>query len=83
LASDIEKHNFGVTPKNDFLGWVGPEALHYFTAFDDNGHDIKTDLFTVKDSKLYTKETLRLFMVTPRPEIATKDCLFYLLKADD
>jgi len=76
LASDIEKHNFGVTPKNDFLGWVGPEALHYFNAFDDNGHDIKTDLFTVKDSKLYTKETLRLFMVTPALKSPLKTACF-------
>ncbi len=82
LASDIEKHNFGVTPKDECLGWVGPKGLDYFSAIDDCGHDIKSDLFTVRHGKLYTARNLRLFMVTPRPEIAQKDCLFYLVKAD-
>ncbi len=82
LASDIEKHNFGVTPANDFLGWVGSRGLDYFTAIDDCGNDVVADLFEVRDGKLYTKDTLRLFMVTPRPEIASKDCLFYLVNPD-
>ncbi len=82
LAADIEKHNFGITQANDFLGWVGPAGLDYFTAIDDQGIDIKNQLFEVREDKLFTKQTLRLFMVTPRPEIATKDCLFYLVKAE-
>lgn len=82
LAADIEKHNFGVTQADDFLGWVGPAGLDYFTAIDDQGIDIKKDLFEVREGILFTKQTLRLFMVTPRPEIATKDCLFYMVKAE-
>lgn len=82
LASDIEKHNFGLTPEEDFLGWTGPKGLDYFKAVDDEGRDIKHELFTVRDNKLFTAQTLRMFMVTPRPEIASKDCLFYLVKAD-
>lgn len=79
LEADIEKHNFGVTEKNCFLGWVGDKGLDYFTAINDQGIDIKNELFYVEDNKLYTKKLLRLFMVTPRPEIAKKDCLFYLV----
>lgn len=82
LLSDIEKHNFGITPKDEFLGWVGPMGLTYFSAIDDRGHDIKDELFTVREGRLYTALPLRLFMITPRPEIARKDCLFYLVKAD-
>ncbi len=79
LEVDIEKHNFGVTEKDCFLGWVGDKGLDYFTAINDRGTDIKNDLFYIKDNKLYTRKLLRLFMVTPRPEIAKKDCLFYLV----
>lgn len=82
LEADIEIHNFGVTDKDCFLGWVGEKGLDYFTAIDDHGNDIKEDLFYVSDGKLYTKKMLRLFMVTPRPEIAKKDCLFYLVMDD-
>ncbi len=82
LASDIEKHNFGLTPENCVLGWVGPEGLDYFTAFDDQGRDIKDELFAIRENQLVTAQTLRLFMVTPRPEIARKDCLFYLVRAN-
>lgn len=82
LALDIEKHNFGLTPEDSFLGWVGPEGLDYFTAIDDTGHDITKELFVVQGNKILTAKTLRLFMVTPRPEIAKNDCLFYLVTAD-
>ncbi|MCC3860205.1 hypothetical protein [Pseudemcibacter aquimaris] len=82
LEADIEVHNFGVTDKKCFLGWVGNKGLDYFTAIDDTGHDIKDELFYVDNGKLFTKKTLRLFMVTPRPEIAKKDCLFYLVMDD-
>ncbi len=82
LYPDIEKYNFGITPENICLGWVGPKGLGYFSAIDDCGHDIKGDLFCVKQDKLYTSQPLRLFMVTPRPEIAKKDCLFYLVRAN-
>ncbi len=82
LVADIEKHNFGITAQNEFLGWLGPRGLDYFSAIDDAGNDIKHELFTVQDNMLYTAQPLRLFMVTPRPEIAKKDCLFYLVRAD-
>lgn len=82
LLSDIEKYNFGVTPENECLGWLGPKGLDYFSAIDDKRRDIKGELFTAREGKLYTARPLRLFMVTPRAEIARKDCLFYLVKAD-
>lgn len=82
LMPDIEKHNFGITSADVLLGWVGTLGLDYFTAIDDQGNDIKEDLFYVTNGGLYTARPLRLFMVTPRPEIARKDCLFYMTKAD-
>ncbi|MCF8474450.1 MAG: succinylglutamate desuccinylase/aspartoacylase family protein [Emcibacter sp.] len=82
LIADIERHNFGVTAKNEFLGWVGERGLDYFTAINDKGIDIKDKLFHIDDNKIYTALPLQLFMITPRPEIAKKDCLFYLVKAD-
>lgn len=81
LAFDIEKHNFGITKAHEALGWVGAAGLDYFTAIDDQGRDIKDELFLIKGGELRTARSLRLFMITPRPEIAQKDCLFYLVKA--
>ncbi|WP_339864514.1 succinylglutamate desuccinylase/aspartoacylase domain-containing protein [Paremcibacter congregatus] len=81
LAFDIEKHNFGITGPGEPLGWIPHDGLDYFTAINDQGLDIKHDLFQVIDGVLHVRLPLRLFMITPRPEIAIKDCLFYLVKA--
>lgn len=79
LDQSIEEHNFGVTPAGHSLGWL-PDA--HWPALQMTSSDTRhrlEDYFAVENGQLVTRQALRLFMVTTRPDIALSDCLFYFV----
>ncbi len=51
------------------------------TVMDIHGKEKLFDYFVLEEGELYPTRRLKLFMVTTNPEIARKDCLFYLVEA--
>ncbi|MDA1371425.1 MAG: succinylglutamate desuccinylase/aspartoacylase family protein [Proteobacteria bacterium] len=82
LLSDIEHFNFGYVGPENCLGFVSGELAANLTVLDIHRKERLLDYFTLEDGKLYPTRRLKLFMVTTNPEIARKDCLFYLVEGD-
>lgn len=82
LLPEIENFNFGFVNSDSRLGFVSGELSANLTAKDTKGRERVMDYFQLRDGVLYPSQRLKLFMVTTNPEIARKDCLFYLVKAD-
>ena len=82
LLPEIEHFNFGFVSAQTRLGFISGELRDCLQANDVDGKDKLLDYFRTVDGELYPAQRLKLFMVTTNPEIARKDCLFYLLEAD-
>jgi len=83
LRTDIEHHNFGVTPAGTVLGWVRGAGLRdLFIARNSARTCVLEDLVCVVGGELRTKRPLKLFMITTHPHIAKSDCLFYAVQDD-
>ncbi|MGQ8363971.1 hypothetical protein [Glaciecola sp. 1036] len=80
MRSDIERHNFGITPAGTHLGWVN-KPIEQLLKLDNK--DQVDAFFSLDGNKLIAKRALRLFMVTTRADIAVSDCLFYVVSADE
>lgn len=78
LIADVEHFNFGFVNPYTRIGFVSGSLEDNLTALDTTGRERVNDYFQVRDGELYPSRTLKLFMVTTNPEIARKDCLFYL-----
>lgn len=83
LLPDIENYNFGFVNAQTLLGFVDGELANNLSAKTNTGEDCLQDYFEVRNSALYPRQQLKLFMVTTNPEIARKDCLFYFVEATD
>jgi hypothetical protein len=83
VSSDIDRHNFGVVKPGTSLAWLGSGGINSLCVRDEQGDNVTNDFFMVKDNKLYPRTTLKLFMATTNPKIATSDCLFYAVKEID
>ncbi len=83
LHSDVEHYNFGETPAQSVLGWLGPRGISCLTARDSMGCEHIEHYFEIRDNQLLTRQSLRLFMVTKNPDIALSDCLFYLVPMNE
>jgi hypothetical protein len=81
LLPDIENFNFGFVDVEDKLGFVAGDLEKHLTAQDPMHNECIKEFFQLKHGQLYPKQKLKLFMVTTNPEIARKDCLFYLVTA--
>lgn len=81
LRTGVERHNFGLLQPGDVLGWLGPRGLAALGALDGKGRDRTEELFRERDGCLEVARPLRPLMVTTDPEIATSDCLFYVVEA--
>ena len=81
LLPDVETHNFGFVDRSCRLGFVSGTLAANLTAKDTSGRERVADFFELRDGELYPARVLKLFMVTTNPEIARKDCLFYLVQA--
>ncbi|WP_179957431.1 succinylglutamate desuccinylase/aspartoacylase domain-containing protein [Exilibacterium tricleocarpae] len=81
LWPDIERCNYGITPVDRCLGWVGPGGLRQLAAPDTAGIDRVSHLLREDNGWLYPARNLRLFMATTNAKIARDDCLFYAVAA--
>lgn len=82
LLPSVENYNFGFVDTTTHLGFVSGELSNTLTLKDYSGKERITDYFELHDDKLYPRKKIKLFMVTSNPEIARKDCLFYLVEPD-
>lgn len=78
MRADIERFNFAPVPPSEPLGWAsGLGSLRASTGRDTCD---ARKFFRIEDGRIYTRDTLRLFMATTRADIAASDCLFYFVR---
>ena len=82
LLPDVENYNFGYVDQSHRLGFVSGELDRNLSIQNPTGEQPASNFFELRNGALYPLERLKLFMVTTNPEIARKDCLFYLVRAD-
>jgi hypothetical protein len=83
LLPAIEHFNFGYITPDTLLGFVAGKLEDVLTAKDTKGNEKLTRYFKLIDGELRPRRKQELFMVTTNPEIALKDCLFYLVESDN
>ncbi|WP_189378192.1 succinylglutamate desuccinylase/aspartoacylase domain-containing protein [Thalassotalea profundi] len=81
LKSSIEQFNFGHARKDQMIGWVDDRGLDNFQLLNDAYEDVLNEYFTLRDNQLVCATNIRIFMATSNKEVATDDCLFYLVKS--
>lgn len=82
LHPNIEQLNSGTTKAGTELGFVNMSDINQLFTSTNSGHEcVVNDLVYIENNKLYTKQDLKLFMITTNPVIAKMDCLFYAVKA--
>ncbi len=83
LLPSVENYNFGFIDSSTRLGFVSGELAASLSVKDVAGQECLLSYFELRGGELYARMRLKLFMVTSNPEIARKDCLFYLVEPDD
>ena len=79
LPPDVDRLNFGLWSQQETLGWVGKRGLEVLWAKNAMGQNLNSAIFSLQNGELRLAHPSRLMMVTTNPEIATSDCLFYIL----
>lgn len=82
LLPDVENYNFGYVDQSTRLGFVSGKLNDNLVVQNPKGEQAASKYFEIRGGALYPAGRLKLFMVTTNPEIARKDCLFYLVMAD-
>jgi hypothetical protein len=80
LKSNIEQLNYGISRKEQMLGWVDDKGLDNFLLFNEHGENVISDYFSCRKNILSCAVDLRIFMATNNESIALSDCLFYVVK---
>ncbi len=62
------------------LGWVDGSGLNNLELYDKKGNNVIDEYFYARDNQLVCLHNLRLFKATKNVNIATNDCLFYVVK---
>ncbi len=83
LPVHIDRNNFGVATPDLPLAWLGEDGLKPLRLSNSSGEFSLEEFFTVRDNRLYPAQTLKLFMVTTDPRIASSDCLLYAVRERD
>lgn len=83
LLPSVEHYNFGYVDATTQLGFVSGELENLLSLRANDGNELIAEYFELRDGTLYPRKKIKLFMVTSNPEIARKDCLFYLAEPDD
>ncbi len=83
LLPSIENYNFGYIDRNNQLGFIAGEIDSVLSIRNPQGEQPASTYFELRMGAIYPKQSLKLFMVTTNPEIARKDCLFYLVSAEE
>ena len=82
LLPDIEDYNFGYVDGSNQLGFVSGDIDSILSIRSPLGNQPASALFEQHQGAIFPSRRLKLFMITTNPEIARKDCLFYLVRAD-
>lgn len=82
LLPSVENYNFGYVDSTTNLGFVSGGLANTLSLIDNGGNERILDYFELRGGELYPRRKIKLFMVTCNPEIARKDCLFYLVEPD-
>lgn len=78
LLPSVENHNFGHVSADTLLGFVTGSLEDNLHVRNGDGVIPVSDYFRLVEGRLFPQRELKLFMVTTNPEIARKDCMFYL-----
>ncbi len=81
LVPDIDNFNFGYVQPENCLGFIPDNLATKLSVKDINRQERVLDFLRLSEGALYPTRRFRLFMATTNPEIARKDCLFYILEA--
>ena len=81
LLPSVENHNFGHVGADTPLGFVAGVLEDKLRLRNGNGAAVVGEYFRLEGDRLFPRRKLKLFMVTTNPEIARKDCMFYLTEA--
>ncbi|GHF91239.1 succinylglutamate desuccinylase/aspartoacylase domain-containing protein [Thalassotalea marina] len=79
LSNKIEQFNFGSARKGQMFGWLDEQGLDNLELINEAGANVINDFFTTRENQLVCATHLRIFMATTNIEIATKDCLFFVV----
>jgi hypothetical protein len=79
VSADADRHNFALLPAGTTLGWVAEGTAWPVTARGADAVDRSPDLFRLRDGRLETTQALVPVMMTTDPQIATADCICYLV----
>lgn len=82
LSQDIERFNFGVTPKNECVGWADFGGLEHFKLSGQHPDACVCDYFNTDSGEVRTTKPLKIFMATSRADIAKSDCILYFVALD-
>jgi hypothetical protein len=82
LLLSVENYNFGYVDTATRLGFVSGDLQNTLSIRDNSGNERISDYFELRDGELYPRRKIKVCMVTCNPEIARKDCLFYLVEPD-
>jgi hypothetical protein len=80
IKSNIEQLNYGVSRKDQMIGWVDEKGLNNFELVNVHGDNVISDYFSCRKNILTCEVDLRIFMATDKKNIALNDCLFYVVK---
>ncbi len=81
LLPSVENHNFGHVGSDTLLGFATGALEDHVHVRNAEGLVPAGDYFRLAEGRLYPRRKLKLFMVTTNPEIARRDCMFYLAEA--
>ncbi|WP_426414630.1 hypothetical protein [Aestuariirhabdus sp. LZHN29] len=79
MRSDAEALNYGTTSAQEPIAALGPQGLSKLRVMGPAGALPVEHYFEARNGLLYSRQPMRLFMVTTRLEIALSDCLFYFM----
>jgi hypothetical protein len=82
IKSNIEQLNYGISRKDQMIGWVDDKGLSNFELINEHGENVISEYFTCRKNILTCVVDIRIFMATDNKNIALNDCLFYVVKVN-
>lgn len=79
LSTDIEALNFGKTNETSLLGWTDCHEMNHFNLQGGTENATIDEYFIIKNGEIRPRAGLKIFMATPRLDIARDDCLLYFI----
>lgn len=78
MPDDLDRHNFETVEAGSRVGWVraGTAPLQLF---DEHGRDRAEEYFELVEGELVARRPFMPIMISVDPEVATSDCLFYVV----